>query len=82
MTYVPIVPPTPTSPRTRELADQLARVMAEFEQTHPSVTRAEKRQAARLALEATRSSDAGPVAVVLGLIVLLILGLLYFFTRG
>ncbi len=79
MTYVPIVPhtPTPPSPRARALGDQLARVMVEFEETHPTVTKGEIRQAAQLALRSRGSSDAGIVPVILGLV--LLLGLVGFY---
>ena len=74
MSYVPIVvpPPQPPSPRTRELADRMARLIVEFEGQYPTATRAEVREAARLALQATnRGSSVAPVAaVVLGTLAL------------
>ena len=74
MSYEPIVvpPPQPPSPRTRELADRMARVIVEFEGQYPTATRAEVREAARLALQSTsRGSSLAPVgAVALGVLAL------------
>jgi hypothetical protein len=69
MSYVPIVvpPPQPPSPRTRELADLLARVIVDFEQRHPSVTGQEVREASRLAVQASHGSDAPARLVALAL---------------
>ena len=75
MFFVPVVPHhPPPSPRTRELADLLGRVIQEYEQHHPAVTGSEVRAAARLA--AQRSSKRGGVdervaAVVAALVALL-----------
>ena len=71
MTYVPIiVPPTPPSPRTRELAGEITRTIVDFEQLHPSVTRAEVQQATRLAMQATggQGHELAAVSGVLGLL--------------
>jgi hypothetical protein len=38
---------------TRELAGQLARVIVEYEQTHPEMTKSEVEEAARMALQAS-----------------------------
>lgn len=60
MYFVPIVPhDAPPSPRTRELADLLGRVIQEYEQHHPAVTGSEVRAAAHLAIQ--RSSKTGGV---------------------
>lgn len=80
MFYVPIVPTTfsPPSPRTRELADLLARVIREYESDHPSVTGAEVRGALRLAAQSgSKGAQAAgaKVAVILGLALFLAAGL-------
>jgi hypothetical protein len=82
MTYVPIIPhtPQPPSPRARELADQIARVIATFEDAHPAVTKGEVRQAAQLALRTTSSSGAEVVPVVLMLV--LLVGVVAYFVLG
>lgn len=89
MTYVPIVTPTPSqppSPRTRELAGLLSKVLEEYTKAHPSVTKSEVRAAIRLA-----QSSAGPdntkiavgLSLALGLGVLtMTLGLFYFGNSG
>ena len=77
MTYVPIiVPPTPPSPRTRELAREIERTIVDFEQLHPSVTRAELQQATRLAMQATggQGHELAAVSGVLGLLAAAALG--------
>ena len=70
MSYIPIVmPPTtpqPPSPRTRELAEILAKVLEEYQKAHPSVTGAELRAAIRLAQSST-GKDKAPVALALSL---------------
>ena len=73
MTYVPIpvVPPTPPSPRTRELADLLARVIEEYEKHHPAVSGAEVREALNLASQSSKT--AAPAAR--SLVAMLLLGL-------
>ena len=71
MTYVPIiVPPTSPSPRARELAGEISRTIVDYEQLHPSVTRAEVQQATRLAMQATggQGHELAAVAGVLGLL--------------
>lgn len=87
MTYVPIpiiVPPTPPSPRTRELADLLARVIEEYEKHHPAVSGAEVREA--LSLASQSSNTAAPartlVATLLLGLVALGAGLFYFVERS
>ena len=65
MSYVPIVtPPHVPSHQTRELADQLARVIVDFEQNHPAMSSGEIREAAQLALQASqRGGGIGPALV-------------------
>ncbi len=90
MTYVPIVTPPPTqpplSPRTRELAGLLTKVVDEYQQAHPKLSRQEVRAAIRMtALTAARGSGGGPRAVVLSLALgILALGLVVglLFLRG
>ena len=85
MSYVPIVvPPSTPSPRTRELADELARVLVAFEQKHPTVTRGEMTEATRLALQATRgSSNVAPLtATLVGLVVAAALGVFVFLEQS
>ena len=62
MIYVPVVPPQPPSPRTRELADLLGRVIEEYEKHHPKVTDSEVRAALQMAAQS--SKGAPPVAAV------------------
>ncbi len=82
MIYVPIVVPTqvpPPSPRTRELAGLLDKVLEEYTKAHPATTRAEIRAAIRMA-----QMSAGPdrtkvaVGVSLALGVSLAMGVLGF----
>ena len=86
MSYVPIIVPTPhpPSPQARELADQLSRVIANFEERHPRVSGAEVRQAAQLALQASRggSAVAPAVAMTMGFLVLLMVGIGVFLVPG
>lgn len=76
MSYVPIViPPTtpqPPSPRTRELAEILGKVLEEYQKAHPSVTGAEMREAIQIAKSAT-GGNKSPVAVILSLGIALVL---------
>ena len=87
MTYVPIpiVPPTPPSPRTRELADLLARVIEEYEKHHPAVSGAEVREALSLASQSSKTTaPAARSLVAMLLLGLMALGaaLFYFVERG
>lgn len=61
MLYVPVIPhrEDPPSPRTRELADLLGRVIQEYEKSHPSVTGREVRAALEIAVRGSRSGAAG-----------------------
>jgi hypothetical protein len=85
MTYVPIVPHSPSSPpspRTRDLASLLTKVLEEYRKTHPATTDAEIRAAVRLAQLTSRSGNpAVPllVSLCLGLLVAGVLGALFFF---
>lgn len=85
MTYVPIVVPTPAppSPRARELADRLATVLLEYEETHPSITSGEVRQATQLALQRTRAGTAMTAPIIAGALgILLFAGIAAFFFVG
>lgn len=89
MAYVPVVPTTPSpppSPRTRELAALLTRVLEEYRKSHPATTDAEVRAAVRLAQLSTRSgSQATPllVSLALGILVAGVLaGVLVFRSEG
>ncbi len=57
MLYVPMIPhhQDPPSPRTRELADLLGKVLEEYEKYHPSVTGREVRAAFAIAARRSRS---------------------------
>lgn len=89
MTYVPVIPPTQAtqpSPRTRELAELLAKVLEEYTKAHPQTTGSEVRAAMRLALRSSSPAVSGAptvVALTLGLLVLgLGLGLFLFRSGG
>lgn len=90
MTYVPIVTPPvtqpPPSPRTRELAGLLTKVLEEYEKAHPAVTSAEVRAALRLAQMSAgpdRSKVAAGVSLAVGLgVAMLTLGLFFFRSSG
>lgn len=90
MMYVPIVPPIstgqPPSPRTRELAALLAKVVQEYRNSHPAVTGAEVREALRLARLTTGGGKATvtfAISLALGLLVAgLMAGLVFFRGRG
>jgi len=59
--FVPMVPhhENPPSPRTRELADLLGKVLEEYEKYHPAVTGQEVRAALRLAERSSRAAVVG-----------------------
>lgn len=90
MIYVPIVPtvvapPQPPSPRTRELAGLLGKVLEEYKKAHPSTTQTEIRAAIRLA--ATSAAPGGRAAVALaltavigGVVAMMVLGI--FLSQG
>ncbi len=86
MSYVPIVTPTPSppSPRSRELADLLRRVIEAYEEGHSTTTRAEIRAATRLALSKAGPSRLGApiVALTLGGLMALLLGVFVFLRQS
>ncbi len=72
MAFVPVsTPPTyPPSPRTRELAGLLSKVLEEYGKAHPSVTKAEIRAAihiARMSAGPDRGRVGALLSVTLGL---------------
>jgi hypothetical protein len=69
--YVPVIPhrEDPPSPRTRELADLLGRVIQDYEKDHPSVTGREVRAALEIAVRGARSGVMGSREVALGVAV-------------
>jgi hypothetical protein len=85
MTYVPIITPTPTqppSPRTRELAGLLSKVLEEYTKAHPGVSNSEVRAAIRLA-RMSAAPDSTTVAVKLSLalglgVLMMTLGVFFF----
>jgi len=89
MAYVPIVTPTtvpPPSPRTRELAGLLAKVLDEYTKAHPATSNAEIRAAIRMA-QMSAGPDRTKVAVGLSLglglgVLMLTLGLFFFRSAG
>ncbi len=76
MLFVPMIPPipphhAPPSPRTRELAGLLGRVIEEYEKHHPSVTGSEVRAAVDLAARnsgTAKSENAKAVAVIAAIV--------------
>lgn len=89
MTYVPIVTPTtvpPPSPRTRELAQLLAKVLDEYTKAHPATSKAEIRAAIRMAQMSAgpdRSKAVVGISLALGLgVMMLTLGLVFFQRAG
>lgn len=89
MTYVPIVTPTnapPLSPRTRELAGLITKVMDEYTKAHPATTKAEIRAAVRMA-QASAGGGPSNVAALLSLslglgVAALTFGLFFFRSAG
>jgi len=89
MSYVPIVTSTyvpPPSPRTRELAELLGKVLEEYTKAHPATTTAEVRAAIRLA-QTSAGPDRTKLAVGLSLgvglgVMMLTLGLFFFRSAG
>lgn len=88
MLYVPVVPYVPhdpPSPRTRELAGLLSRVIDEYEKHHPAVTGTEIRAAINLAARGSKAGspvEARAVAGVLAGILVLLGGVGFFLARG
>ena len=79
MLYVPVIPhhADPPSPRTRELADLLGRVIEEYEKHHPAVTGAEVRAAVRMAAQRSSRQDAFDVRLLAGASAAVVLGGLF-----
>jgi len=88
MTYIPTVPHSPApppSPRTRELAALLTKVLEEYRNSHPATSDAEIRSAVRLAQLASRSGNpAVPLilSVGIGLLVAGVLAAVLFLRAG
>jgi len=82
--FVPVVPHVPPSPRTRELAGLLSRVIDEYEKHHPAVTGTEVRAALDMAARESRvgSVQARAVAGILAGILVLLGGVGFFLARG
>ena len=75
MFYAPVPPP---SERARELGGKLAEAVRNFLQENPGVSALEIRQAFRLALtEIGIKSQAAPIALAIGLVVLGLASLLF-----
>lgn len=75
MFFVPMVPPQPPSPRTRELADLLGRVIEEYEKHHPAVTGSEVRAAMEMATRSSKAAGAPAAAALMaGLVGLVLAG--------
>ncbi|MHB1191896.1 MAG: hypothetical protein ACYC6F_02525 [Longimicrobiales bacterium] len=79
MLYVPFIPPpaTPPSPRTRELAGLLGRVIEEYEKHHPAVTGPEVRAAVRMALETSSRKGSPALGIAVGVAAALVAGGLF-----
>jgi hypothetical protein len=87
MVFIPPAssPTVPPSPRTREMANLLTRVLEEYRKSHPSTTDTEIRAAVRLARLASRSGNPavpGILAVSVGLLVAGVLAGLFVFLRS
>lgn len=85
MSYVPIVTSTyvpPPSPRTRELAGLLSKVLEEYTKAHPATSKTEIRAAIRMA-QMSSGPDRTKVAAVVSLLVggWVAFALVYFFFR-
>jgi len=85
--YVPVVPHVPhdpPSPRTRELAGLLSRVIEEYENHHPAVTGSEVRAALAMATRTSRGGtmEARAVAGILAGFFVLLGGVAFFVMRG
>ena len=87
MAFVPVSTPTtyPPSPRTRELAGLLSKVLEEYTRAHPAVTPSEVRAAIRMA-QMSAGPDRGRVGVLLATTLAFgvagVLAGLYFFQRA
>jgi hypothetical protein len=86
MVFIPTAPNSsfPPSPRTREMANLLTRVLEEYRKSHPATTDAEIRAAVRLAQLASRSGNPGVPAILAVSIGLLVAGVLagFLFNRS
>jgi hypothetical protein len=89
MAFIPVsTPPTVTalSPRSRELAELLAKVLDEYTKAHPATTHAEIRAAVRMAqMSAGGAQSKVAVGLTFGLglgVMFLVLGLFYFRSAG
>jgi len=70
MAFVPVTstPVVPPSPRTRELAGLLSKVLDEYTKAHPATTNSEIRDAVRMAqMSVGKGSSSAAVIVSLGL---------------
>ncbi len=86
MVFIPTAPNSsfPPSPRTREMANLLTRVLEEYRKSHPATTDAEIRAAVRLAQLASRSGNRGAPALLAVASGLLVAGVLagFLFNRS
>ena len=85
MTFVPITPTVivPPSANAQELADKLAVTVREFEQSHPSTSAEDIRQAIQLASSRFSSSKPGAfVGMILGLLVAAGMFVFFFAQKG
>jgi len=88
MAYIPTVhhtPSMPPSPRTRELAGLLTKVLEEYKKSHPGTSDAEIRAAVRLAQLSSRSGNQALPAILSVSVGLLAAGVaagLVFFRAG
>ena len=71
--YVPVVPPPPPSRQARELAEQIEKVISDYEVAHPSVSARDIRYALMLA-QRRSGRLSGSRALVVGLSVTLAVG--------
>jgi len=86
MLFVPVVPPTsgtsPPSPRTRELAALLQKVVEEYSAAHPAVTQSEIRRAVQIAQMSVQGGNRKRALLVVGglsvMMALLTAGLILF----
>lgn len=86
MMFVPVVPPTagtsPPSPRTRELAALLQKVVEEYSAAHPAVTPAEVRRAVQMTQMSVQGGNRKLALVVVAglsvMVALLVAGLALF----
>ena len=77
MAFVPFIPSSPPSGRAHELGTRLKETIDGFRQEHPSITGTEIRQAMGLATKGTGAGGQA-VALVIGLVLFLLFGILAF----